>query len=97
MRTPIPRFVTHEIDVAASYPIKLATIAGEARCRRSSWAHENEGLDAPAIRHRESAGWLHDDDAQRIGLLTLEEYELEPGVYWEDFWRFADGFAERMD
>jgi hypothetical protein len=89
-----PRFVSHELACKVRYPHRLTTAAGELRYRRSRWEHMNEGDDAPAIRHRESVFWLH-DGRERIAMLEFSEYDLEPAVYWDEFWRWADGLEEQ--
>jgi hypothetical protein len=94
VRSPHPRIVRDEEALRVRYPLKVATAAGEARFRRSRWCHLNEGEDMPAVRHREGAGWLYDGET-RAALLTFEEYDLECGTRWDEFWLWADGYAEQ--
>jgi hypothetical protein len=95
MRALRPEIVRQEeAHTRRRYPIRIATPAGEARFWRSRFYHEHysDEPDAPKIKHRSSVGWLH-AGGERVALMTLEEYDLDPGVYWEEFWLEADGLA----
>ncbi len=88
---PFPRDVAHELSCKVRYPNRIETSAGLIRFRRSRWEHWNEGENEPAIRHREAVFWLHASDGERVAMLKLSEYDLDCGVYWEEFWTWTDG------
>lgn len=95
MRAVFPRVVAEEVAHRARYPRRADTPAGRISYRVSKWEHLNEGRDEPAIKCRDFACWLRGPERQRIALLTLEEFDLEPGVYWDEFWFWADGLSEQ--
>lgn len=93
MRALRPPIVADEELRHARYPIRIPTPAGEARFWRSRYSHENDyGDDRPKVKHREASGWLY-REGERAALLKIEEYDLEPGVYWQEFWVCADGHS----
>lgn len=94
VRAEHPRLVRDEANLGARYPIVTRTPFGAMAFRRSRWSWLNEGRDEPKILSRDAAGWLR-SGRTRIALLTLEEWKLEPAVYWDELWEYADGLSQQ--